>query len=177
METQRANCKSSLGSAECRFSGSRSCHGCFCAGVSSDRCIRRCSGLVIVAERIFSQLPVASDVPAGSRIVFAKLETESDAVAGGLPILARLIHEKDPGHLRREIPSEAMLAPENASSYDALRKDLQSGISGTRRMPFKDQDSFWAYAPVNKQIAAILIVPHAAALEPINPFRRGLFRD
>lgn len=124
------------------------------------------TGLVIPADHIFSQLPDASDVAAGSRILFAKLETESDDFAGGLPILARVIFG-DQGQARLEIPSGAMLSSENLSFYGELRDELKSGISATRRTPFNGQDSFWTYGPVNKQIAALLIVPYGAALQPI----------
>lgn len=124
------------------------------------------TGLVIPADRIFSQLPDAADVAAGSRIIFAKLESESEDFADGLPILARVIFA-DQSQARLEIPSGARLSTENLPFYGELRNELKSGISTTRRMPFNGQDSFWTYGPVNKQIAALLIVPYEAALQPI----------
>lgn len=66
----------------------------------------------------------------------------------------------------------------DADSVGAIIEDARCGNAGVVRMPYKGEDSFWAYGPSQRGGGfPILVVPYSRVVEQANNARQTLLRD
>ena len=81
----------------------------------------------------------------------------------GLQILAQKDYRKDPGSWAPTAGKKWLSSPEHIG-LDVLVKQLKVGQSGYTALPFRNQESLWAYAGIDDLIQFVVIVPKSIVM-------------
>jgi len=72
---------------------------------------------------------------------------------------------------RAQMGSEWLESGDGKQAREIIR-DLEAGVGGVRRMPYKGKESLWVYGPVHRPSALVLITPYEEILKPAERARQ-----
>jgi sigma-B regulation protein RsbU (phosphoserine phosphatase) len=123
--------------------------------------------VVVALDRLLERTMPFEDLPPGARAMLIMLEKQPVSGGIGLRVLLDLSATATAG-------AGWLKVPESENGSDMVG-DIARRISRAVRMPFEDQDAYWAYAPLPCQGAAwLLIIPAASLLQSAQPVQAAI---